>query len=75
VRIILDQGLPRTACLYLQEMGHDVVHVSNVGLSHAKDIGTLEYSRVERCRLSHAISYFKGEIPFSYSNQRGGIEG
>jgi predicted nuclease of predicted toxin-antitoxin system len=37
MRVLLDQGLPRSASTYLQQAGWDAVHVDTLGLSRASD--------------------------------------
>ena len=37
MRLLLDQGVPRSAGRLLREEGHDVVHTSECGLSTASD--------------------------------------
>ena len=45
IRILLDQGLPRTTASYLQTEEWDVLHTGDIGLSKTKDIEILEYAR------------------------------
>ena len=45
IRILLDQGLPRTTTSHLQDQGWDVLHAADIGLSKAKDSEILEYAR------------------------------
>lgn len=40
-RLLLDQGLPRSAATLLRQGGWDVVHVSEVGMSRASDADIL----------------------------------
>lgn len=47
-RILLDQGLPRTAAKILKETGWDVLHTGDIGLSLATDNEILEYARAEK---------------------------
>ncbi|MEA2079388.1 MAG: DUF5615 family PIN-like protein [Pseudomonadota bacterium] len=44
-RILLDQGLSRSAADYLRNIGWDVVHASETGLSRATDTEILEHAR------------------------------
>lgn len=37
-RLLLDQGLPRSAAAILRDKGIDIIHVAEVGLRDAKDI-------------------------------------
>ena len=48
IRLLLDQGLPRSAADMLQKAGWDVVHTFDVGLSRATDMELLEFARRER---------------------------
>lgn len=45
MKLLLDQGLPRSAVFHLQEEGVDALHVGEIGLSTADDPGILEYAR------------------------------
>ena len=47
MKLLLDQGLSRTAAVYLREQGHDVVHTSEVALTSATDVSILEVARSE----------------------------
>ena len=47
IRLLLDQGLPRSAVAVLQKVGWDVVHTFEVGLSRAADVELLEVARRE----------------------------
>lgn len=45
MRLLLDQGLPRSAVSSLQSVGWDVVHVADTGMAAATDGAILEYAR------------------------------
>lgn len=45
MRLLLDQGLPRSAAAILRGEGLDVVHVSEVGLAAATDLDILANAR------------------------------
>lgn len=47
IRLLLDQGLPRSAVAVLKKVGWDVVHTFEVGLSRAADVELLEVARRE----------------------------
>jgi predicted nuclease of predicted toxin-antitoxin system len=44
IKIILDQGLPRSTAAILRSRGWDVVHVGEVDLRDAKDIEILQFA-------------------------------
>jgi predicted nuclease of predicted toxin-antitoxin system len=48
VRLLLDQGLPRTAGTELRKLGWDVVHVGDVGLASASDKEILRRALTEQ---------------------------
>lgn len=48
IRLLLDQGLPRSTATLLRAVGWDVQHVADVGMSHASDCEILEHARRER---------------------------
>jgi predicted nuclease of predicted toxin-antitoxin system len=45
IRVLLDQGLPRSAVRHLQDHGIDVCHVADIGLSRASDAEITEHAR------------------------------
>ena len=50
IRLLLDQGLPRTAAIHLRAVNWDVVHVQEIGLSRFSDVAIIEYARAnDRC--------------------------
>ena len=51
IRLLLDQGLPRSSAAILRTAGWDVVHTFETGLSRATDIELLEVARREKRTL------------------------
>ncbi len=45
MKLLLDQGLPRSAATLLSEAGIDTVHVAEIGLSAADDTDILQRAR------------------------------
>ena len=45
IRLLLDQGLPRSTVHHLQEAGIDVEHVADIGLDRATDTAIIEQAR------------------------------
>ncbi len=45
MKLLLDQGLPRSAAILLSEAGIDTMHVANIGLSAADDTDILQRAR------------------------------
>ena len=45
MRLLLDQGLPRSASILLCEAGIDTIHVAEIGLSAAEDSEILQKGR------------------------------
>lgn len=48
MRLLLDQGLPRTAAKLLRDAGIDTLHVGEIEMAAAKDIEILEYAKNEQ---------------------------
>ncbi len=48
MKIILDQGLPRSAVRLLQERGHDVLHTGDCGMSCSSDTEIMEFARQQK---------------------------
>lgn len=45
IRLLLDQGLPRTAAAILSDAGIDAMHVADLGMSEASDEEIVETAR------------------------------
>lgn len=48
IRLLLDQGLPRSTATFLRAVGWDVQHVGDVGMSRASDREILDHARREQ---------------------------
>ena len=48
IRLLLDQGCPRTTALILNQTGWDVVHVAELGMSRATELEILDAARVQQ---------------------------
>lgn len=48
MRLLLDQGLPRSAVLHLHNAGIEAIHVGDRGLATASDSGILDIGRQEK---------------------------
>lgn len=47
MRLLLDQGLPRSAAEVLRGAGHDAVHLGEIGMASADDVEVLHHARQE----------------------------
>ena len=47
MRLLLDQGLPRSAATLLSERGFDAVHAGDIGLASAADAAILDQARTD----------------------------
>jgi predicted nuclease of predicted toxin-antitoxin system len=45
IRLLLDQGLPRSAASFLGASGYDALHVADIGLACASDAEIIEHAR------------------------------
>jgi len=45
MKLLLDQGLPRSVAEHLRKAGHDAVHTGETGLATARDADIIEYAR------------------------------
>jgi predicted nuclease of predicted toxin-antitoxin system len=49
MKLLLDQGLPRSAATLLREVGIDTTHVAEIGMSAAEDAEILQKAREDGC--------------------------
>jgi predicted nuclease of predicted toxin-antitoxin system len=49
MKVLLDQGLPRSAARLLRARGFEAIHVADIGLSAAPDVVILERGRRDAC--------------------------
>ena len=47
MRLLLDQGLPRSAVALLAERGFDTVHAGDIGLAAATDAAIIERAKID----------------------------
>jgi len=47
VKLLLDQGLPRSAAALLSDRGFDTVHAGDIGLAAAADVAILHQARID----------------------------
>lgn len=47
MRLLLDQGLPRSAVALLTERGFDTVHTGDIGLAAATDAAIIERAKID----------------------------
>lgn len=55
MKLLLDQGLPRSAVSYLLRVGIESVHVGEIGLAPASDATILEFACSATCLTPHCI--------------------
>ena len=46
IRVLLDQGIPRSTGIALREAKWDAVHVGDIGMSRASDLAILDFARL-----------------------------
>jgi len=68
IRILLDQGIPRSAVTSLRENGFDVVHVAEIGMSTAYDIAIIDYARKEQRGIITLDADFHALLAVSKAN-------
>jgi predicted nuclease of predicted toxin-antitoxin system len=65
MKLLLDQGLPRSAAVILREAGIDTVHVSEIGYSTADDASVLQRGRDEERTVITLDADFHALLAFS----------
>lgn len=51
MKLLLDQGLPRSAVGYLKKIGIEATHVGEIGMSAAEDQEILAYANEQSCAV------------------------
>jgi predicted nuclease of predicted toxin-antitoxin system len=68
MKLLLDQGVARSAGSRLQELGHDAVHVGEIGMASATDRAILEEAAQRQAVVVtfdadfHALLALRGEL-------------
>ena len=65
MKLLLDQGLPRTAATLLSGMGYDTLHAGDVGLACSADTELIEYSLREHRAIVTLDSDFHAILALS----------
>jgi predicted nuclease of predicted toxin-antitoxin system len=65
VKLLLDQGVPRTAAVLLREQGFDATHTAEVGLSSADDKDIIEWCRANGALVATVDADFHTLIALS----------
>ncbi|MBI5443518.1 MAG: DUF5615 family PIN-like protein [Deltaproteobacteria bacterium] len=68
MKLMLDQGLPRSAAALLREKGHDAVHVAEIGLAAATDAEILAEAESQRKSLTHESAKRRATSSFASRN-------
>ena len=74
MKLLLDQGLPRSAAILLRESNIDAVHVGEIAMSEAEDIAIITRAAqdnrivVTGCRFSHLTSSKRINLSIIYSD-------
>ena len=48
MRWLLDQGIPRSAAIWLCDAGHDAIHVGDIGMAAAIDLDIIVHALREK---------------------------
>ena len=67
MKLLLDQGLPRSASILLSDRGIDTIHVGDIGLSAAEDTEIIEKARGENRILVTLDADFHSILALSYA--------
>jgi predicted nuclease of predicted toxin-antitoxin system len=65
MKLLLDQGLPRSAAALLHDMGLDTLHVADVGMSAAEDPDILRWASSEARTIVSIDSDFHSLLALS----------
>jgi predicted nuclease of predicted toxin-antitoxin system len=67
MRLLLDQGLPRSAVRHLKQKGLSAMHAADVDLSTAADVAILEYCRREGLIIVTLDADFHAQLALSHA--------
>ena len=68
MRLLLDQGLPRTAAALLRGLGVDTVHTGEIGLATAEDADILAWAQKEERTVVTLDADFHALLALSYAS-------
>jgi predicted nuclease of predicted toxin-antitoxin system len=69
MKLLLDQGLPRSTVLHLRKEGIEALHVGQVGLASASDATILDFARQEHEVLVTLDADFHALLALSEGNK------
>jgi predicted nuclease of predicted toxin-antitoxin system len=64
MRLLLDQGLPRSTVEYLRKFGFEADHVGELGMAAASDTKILDFAREEGCVVVTLDAEFHALLAF-----------
>lgn len=69
MKLLLDQGLPRSTASLLREAGHDAVHTAELGLSTASDREILTRARADEMVVVTLDADFHAELAITSASK------
>jgi predicted nuclease of predicted toxin-antitoxin system len=69
MKLLLDQGLPRSLSTLLKDEGYDAIHVGDIGLSKAADSVIMDHACLERRIIISLDADFHAHLALSGATQ------